>query len=92
MPPADPARFTPMDSKVVKSTDESAKSALEVGDEFGLIKTYFGDVNAIQIGEQVAFEHGRVPSHGVTASPLGPAAKGAKRPELQAPTVAWLFA
>lgn len=48
----------PMDSKVVKSTDESAKSALEVGDEFGLIKTYFGDVNAIQIGEQVAFEHG----------------------------------
>ncbi len=35
---------------------------------------------------------GRVPSHGVTASPLGPAAKGAKRPELQAPTVAWLFA
>lgn len=35
---------------------------------------------------------GRVPSHGVTASALGPAAKGAKRPELQAPTVAWLFA
>ncbi|WP_235181714.1 hypothetical protein [Sphingobium indicum] len=39
----------------------------------------------------VALE-GRVPSHGVTASALGPAAKGAKRPELQAPTVAWLFA
>lgn len=46
----------------------------------------------VELWHSPSLLQGRVPSHGVTASALGPAAKGAKRPELQAPTVAWLFA